>query len=985
MISIITYGRNDDRGYGMAKRVAIGLNVLALQVDSGSGEILFVDYNTPDHLPTLPELIWDSLTRQTRRRLRVLRVRPTNHARFAHKTPLPVIESVARNTALRRSNPANRWILSTNTDAMIVSRGVDTLIAAAESLEPGQYGLPRFELPERAWEGFVRTDPHGCLALADEWAREARLREIVRGVPDVAFDNPGDFQLIPRADLIALGGFEEEMLLAWHVDHNIAKRLAVRLGSIRSLEDRFELFHLGHARNVVATHGSDRAENDVNLFVERIDRPEALHSTNSWGLRDEEIEEIRLEVAPGEIVRAACRAVMPPLEKPPVTLYTPESFDNIGYDAGRAAAHLLDLLSTYHRQTVVAYAGLRRDTFKLVLRGLAALGFRRRVLIPASVANQLGAEQLAEVQIADDPAALATADVMVFEFGHIWDEESEQGRAPEEDRANIDVVSLERIATLAEQAEALEHRRLALGTDPRLFVFINLVHSRYERRLSGLFATSASPFSTRLRYGPVLNAYGSESADRRHSHKPFAEAYTLLQMLARDQNIEVRERFEVAAHREAIELLLQDRKVLAAMGPWEAQIRARLAACTEPFSELSERSLPNVYGSLKLSGLARRDSWENARWASEASRVSPVRNGWTWERAQILFALDSLSHSLPQGPILVLQEHDEILIDLLSNRFGQVDVLDIHQLEEDDRELAPPPAGALPRGVRRIDPGTLSVEQYAIIVAPHASAFRYGLHGLARILAQLRAALAPRGVLIIGGEVALLGPEVAMRPTLAAAAPAGFPELCAQLLDLRLEDGGEWGLRPGDLALVGNESDLELGHPVLGIARESDVLWPAVWVLRTEGKTLDIDKGALSSAFLDLALGEQCHALRLGAGARREDGAIVAGPLEGHVAYGPFLRLAFGTYQAGFTLSAPIARPNAPLTRRIVCEVSLGDDIVAQETLAIELQSPAPAQMRLDFAVGEDARPCELRVWSDGYSDFCVESVKLSRLEHESR
>ena len=62
MISVIVYGRNDGRGYEMSKRVALSLNAMAAVIDAGSSEIIFADYNTEDHLPTLPELIRDSLT-----------------------------------------------------------------------------------------------------------------------------------------------------------------------------------------------------------------------------------------------------------------------------------------------------------------------------------------------------------------------------------------------------------------------------------------------------------------------------------------------------------------------------------------------------------------------------------------------------------------------------------------------------------------------------------------------------------------------------------------------------------------------------------------------------------------------------------------------------------------------------------------------------------------------------------------------------------
>ena len=113
MISVLVYGRNDDYGYNLDKRVALSLNNLALFFESKEDEIIFVDYNTPDELPTFPESILDTLTSKVKAHLKVVRVRPHIHEIcFGAKTHLPVLEPVARNVGLRFSNPKNQWILN---------------------------------------------------------------------------------------------------------------------------------------------------------------------------------------------------------------------------------------------------------------------------------------------------------------------------------------------------------------------------------------------------------------------------------------------------------------------------------------------------------------------------------------------------------------------------------------------------------------------------------------------------------------------------------------------------------------------------------------------------------------------------------------------------------------------------------------------------------------------------------------------------------
>src|SRR3954467_6839183 len=122
IISIVLYGRNDDYGYNLAKRAAIGLNCMAQVLTEPGDEIIFVDYNTPDDFPTFPEAIQDTLTSVAKTKLRVLRVRSAIHARYASGTHLLALEPIARNIAIRRSSEENRWVLSTNTDMIFVPR-----------------------------------------------------------------------------------------------------------------------------------------------------------------------------------------------------------------------------------------------------------------------------------------------------------------------------------------------------------------------------------------------------------------------------------------------------------------------------------------------------------------------------------------------------------------------------------------------------------------------------------------------------------------------------------------------------------------------------------------------------------------------------------------------------------------------------------------------------------------------------------------------
>src|SRR5712675_1843833 len=133
MFSVILYGRNDSHGYNLHKRAAISFNALA--------EVM----SDPDDHPTFPEAIHDTLTDKAKQVMRILRVRPDQHAHLRPKTHLVALEAQSRNVALRRSNPRNRWILYTNTDMLLVPRKQDeSLSDILGGLADGFYQVPRF-------------------------------------------------------------------------------------------------------------------------------------------------------------------------------------------------------------------------------------------------------------------------------------------------------------------------------------------------------------------------------------------------------------------------------------------------------------------------------------------------------------------------------------------------------------------------------------------------------------------------------------------------------------------------------------------------------------------------------------------------------------------------------------------------------------------------------------------------------------------------
>ena len=494
MLSVIVYGRNDNYGYNLHKRVALSINCMAEMLDAVDDEILFVDYNTPDDHPTCPEAIRDTLTARALRLLRIFRVRPAQHQRFRNRTHLMALEPIARNVALRRSNPDNRWILSTNTDMIFVPRDDRALGDSVSDLAPALYHLPRFEVPETLWEGLDRMDPCGSIAEIGRWGSDLHLNEIVLGSSTVLYDGPGDFQLAPRSDLFGIDGFDERMLLGWHVDSNLARRLGFLHGPPRSVVDRLFGYHCDHTRQVTPAHRHDRVQNDWVRFVDGLTEPTIPEQTSSWGLGSEPIEEIRLADDRGHYVGALRSAIGEAMQAPTEIAYNTASYDKVGYDSRHVVPFLVDALSCYERSTVVGWIGVEPallDRFALAWR---ELGFTGDLLLPDE-ASWLPAEAASGCRRTPMTEIARAAGVLVIDFGPRPVGAAAPAPEPVQDR----------VVAWFEHLVAAERERLSgVGSLPRRFVVVNAVHGRFESIVQESIGAAAAPIATRMRQGFVL-------------------------------------------------------------------------------------------------------------------------------------------------------------------------------------------------------------------------------------------------------------------------------------------------------------------------------------------------------------------------------------------------------------------------------------------------------------------------------------------------
>jgi hypothetical protein len=504
MFSVILYGRNDSHGYNLHKRAAISFNALAEVMSDPDDEILFVDYNTPDDHPTFPEAIHDTLTEKTKKVMRILRVRPEQHAHLRSKTHLVALEAQSRNVALRRSNPNNRWILYTNTDMLLVPRNEgESLSTILGDLTDGFYQVPRFEIPEMLWEAaFDRRDPAGNLAKLRDWSVRFHLNQIVHNYMPMKYDALGDFQAALREDMFAIHGFDEDMILGWHCDSNLAARLALYRGRVDTLIDRVFGYHCDHTR-VAAANNKGRATrmNDQDRFIWNVASPYVPAQAETWGWPDVEIEEVRLDrdTAYQRFTAGLDKAITPATTPFTGTSLEWQLFEDLTYDLPHTLPFVCDQVLTFPKSTAVLIAPTRPDFLTGFAAAWKGMGFTGPLLVPTECDGL--PNDLEGVERAPMSSLLPRADLLIFEFGLATQTATEPVRTGRV-MTPVDKKRLRVLEKLFKRAAAMEAQTRPAGRRvARRFIGVNVIYNKFWTAFTDYIGANINPFCSQVLAG----------------------------------------------------------------------------------------------------------------------------------------------------------------------------------------------------------------------------------------------------------------------------------------------------------------------------------------------------------------------------------------------------------------------------------------------------------------------------------------------------
>jgi hypothetical protein len=287
MITFLVVGRNDGFGLNLAKRTAISLNYFASLCEDDDDEIIYVDCNTIDGEVTLTESISDTLTPAARRRIKTFRISGEQMYGAIGQTPMPFSDELSRNVGIRRSNPNNPWILSTNCD-LILKPIFGSLHNVLKRLKPQFYLCPRLGIPYEQWQRFDRANLPSISDACDQILLSGKRYPPELPCAWQRFGSIGDFQLAPRWQWFEIEGCEQGMNLWGHSDVNNAKRLSILNNNPRTpdLGGELVLFHLDHnIQKAVSANADTIAHNDTKKWVDDVTSYKSSNE-DGWGLVD---------------------------------------------------------------------------------------------------------------------------------------------------------------------------------------------------------------------------------------------------------------------------------------------------------------------------------------------------------------------------------------------------------------------------------------------------------------------------------------------------------------------------------------------------------------------------------------------------------------------------------------------------------------------------------------------------------------------------
>jgi hypothetical protein len=225
-------------------------------------------------------------------------------------------------------------------------------------------------------------NPVETIEKVSRWGWEYHLNEVALSDPPIMFDAPGDFQLMLRQDLFDIDGFDENMLLGWHVDSNIAKRLSIVHGNVQDLSGKFFGYHCDHTRQVTPAHQKSAPANDLAFFVYGLTNQFVENQRSNWGFNSSELEVFSLANSSHRRYEECLQALaLSPQVGLTFSRYADEGTSKSVISPQHRAPFIADLFSSLPRHTSMYWVGALDQNFEIFREISIKLNFHKEMQV----------------------------------------------------------------------------------------------------------------------------------------------------------------------------------------------------------------------------------------------------------------------------------------------------------------------------------------------------------------------------------------------------------------------------------------------------------------------------------------------------------------------------------------------------------------------------------------------------------------------------
>ena len=355
---------------------------------------------------------------------------------------------------------------------IFIPRNYKTLTSMVSKLPLRHYAAPRFEIPESIWEAFDRLDTQKVFDSLKKIGQDLHLHEVVGGEVHNRYDAPGDFQLVRREDIFKINGFDEEMLIGWHCDSNLNKRLMILNGPIGDAEPLIDAYHCDHTREITPMHSSDSPANDGNKFIYNVTET-ITNKKEKWGMPNLDFEEIEISDNRNNFMLENIIAGLKDYKKERTfSSYAPDSYEKNSFPEAHTITFLIDPIMALPRSTKISWVGSTGKFQKTFSKILQSQSFREIILC-----NQMSAKVITD------------SDLIII-----------NPYKPMSDHHELNFDLLNSLFELLTTFNTNKKRKLIFDTK---FFFIDFSHTRNVRAIQERFDCAKTPYSTRVVIGTV--------------------------------------------------------------------------------------------------------------------------------------------------------------------------------------------------------------------------------------------------------------------------------------------------------------------------------------------------------------------------------------------------------------------------------------------------------------------------------------------------